>query len=70
MELPIEKILPLMTSNVARLLKFHHKGRIETGLDADLVVLNENHKIDSVMANGTWHVRQGEQLIHGLFEKK
>ncbi len=51
MELPIEKVLPLMTSNVAGLLKFHHKGRIKTGLDADLLVLNENHGIDSVMAN-------------------
>ncbi|MFA9419512.1 MAG: beta-aspartyl-peptidase [Gammaproteobacteria bacterium] len=69
LDLPIEKILPLMTSNVARLLKFHHKGRIETGLDADLLVLNENHGIDSVMANGAWHIRQGEQLIRGLFEE-
>jgi beta-aspartyl-dipeptidase (metallo-type) len=69
LDLPIEKILPLMTSNVASLLKFHHKGRIETGLDADLLVLNENHGIDSVMANGAWHIRQGEQLIRGLFEE-
>jgi beta-aspartyl-dipeptidase (metallo-type) len=69
MELPIEKVLPLMTSNVAVLLKFHHKGRIKTGLDADLLVLNENHGIDSVMANGAWHIRQGEQLIRGLFEE-
>jgi len=69
MELPIEKVLPLMTSNVAGLLKFHHKGRIKTGLDADLLVLNENHGIDSVMANGAWHIRQGEQLIRGLFEE-
>jgi beta-aspartyl-dipeptidase (metallo-type) len=58
-----------MTSNVAGLLKFHHKGRIKTGLDADLLVLNENHGIDSVMANGAWHIRQGELLIRGLFEE-
>jgi len=69
MELPIEKILPLMTSNVAGLLKFHHKGRIEAGLDADLLVLNESHGIDSVMANGAWHIRQDELLIRGLFEE-
>jgi len=69
MELPIERILPLMTSNVASLLKFHHKGRIETGRDADLLVLNENHEIDSVMANGAWHIRQGQQLIQGMFEE-
>jgi len=69
LDLPIEKVLPMMTSNVASLLKFHHKGRIETGLDADLLVLDENHGIDSVMANGAWHIRQGEQLIRGLFEE-
>jgi len=68
-ELPIEKVLPMMTSNVASLLRFHHKGRIETGHDADLLVLNENHEIDSVMANGRWHKRQGQQLIRGLFEE-
>ena len=67
--LPIERILPLMTSNVADLLKFHQKGRIITGLDADLLVLNDHHEIRSVMANGAWHIKQGEQLIHGQFEE-
>jgi beta-aspartyl-dipeptidase (metallo-type) len=69
MKLPLEKVLPLMTSNVAAQLKFHRKGRIESGLDADLVVLKQNHEIDSVMANGSWHIRQGQQLIRGLFEE-
>jgi beta-aspartyl-dipeptidase (metallo-type) len=68
MDLAIEKVLPMLTSNVASLLKLHHKGRIETGLDADLLVLSENHEIESVMANGRWHIRQGEQLIRGMFE--
>ena len=69
MDLPIASILPLMTSNVADLLKFHRKGRIDTGFDADLLVLDDSHGIQSVMVNGVWHVKQGEQLVKGLFEE-
>jgi len=69
MDLPMDRILPLMTSNVADLLKFHGKGRIDTGFDADLLVLNDSHGIQGVMANGAWHIKNGEQLIHGLFEE-
>ena len=69
MDLPMASILPLMTSNVADLLKFHRKGRIDTGFDADLLVLDDSHGIQSVMVNGVWHVKQGEQLVKGLFEE-
>jgi len=69
MDLPIEKVLPLMTSNVAELLKFHRKGRIDIGFDADLLVLDNSHGIHGVMANGVWHIKHGQQLIHGLFEE-
>jgi beta-aspartyl-dipeptidase (metallo-type) len=68
MDLPMASILPLMTSNVADLLKFHRKGRIDTGFDADLLIINDTHEIQSVMANGVWHIKQGEQLVKGLFE--
>ncbi len=67
-QMPMEKILPLMTSNIASLLKFHNKGQIAAGFDADLLVLNENHNIVGVMANGVWHKKQGQQLIKGMFE--
>jgi len=69
MDLPMASILPLMTSNVADLLKFHRKGRIDTGFDADLLVLDDSHGIQSVMVNGVWHVKQGDQLVKGLFEE-
>jgi len=69
LDLPMEKILPLMTSNVATLLKLHQKGRIEIGLDADLLVLDTEHGIESVMANGVWHIKQGKTLVQGLFEE-
>ena len=64
-----ETILPLMTSNVARLLRLHGKGSIVAGQDADLVVLDQNNRIDSVMARGLWQVKNTEQLVSGLFEE-
>ena len=64
----MEKILPLMTTNVAGLLRLHNKGRIEINRDADLLVVDENNLIDSVMANGVWHIKQHELLKKGLFE--
>jgi beta-aspartyl-dipeptidase (metallo-type) len=66
--LEMEKILPMITSNVAQLLKLQNKGQIATGFDADLLLLDGDHRIDSVMARGHWHKKQGQQLINGIFE--
>ncbi|MFC1560381.1 beta-aspartyl-peptidase [Pseudomonadota bacterium] len=63
-----QTVLPLMTSNVATLLKLAKKGRIMTGFDADLVVLDQSNHIDSVMARGVWQVKNNKQLVSGLFE--
>jgi len=65
---PLEVILPAVTSNVAELLRFHHRGRIAEGHRADLVLLDEKHNIESVMVGGIWHVRDGKQQIIGNFE--
>jgi beta-aspartyl-dipeptidase (metallo-type) len=66
--LPEQTVLPLMTSNVANLLKLARKGRIETGFDADLIALDRDNRIVSVMARGRWQVKNNKQLISGLFE--
>lgn len=63
-----EQILPAMTSNVAQLLRLKQKGRIKTGFDADLVLLDEGGNIVSVMANGQWMVRDSQVINEGLFE--
>ncbi|MCP4878826.1 MAG: beta-aspartyl-peptidase [Gammaproteobacteria bacterium] len=68
-ELAEERVLPLMTRNVASLLKLQQKGSIAMGLDADLVVLDQDNLIDSVMARGRWHVKNKGQLRSGLFEE-
>jgi beta-aspartyl-dipeptidase (metallo-type) len=66
---PEESVLRCMTSNVAGLLKLRKKGRIAQGLDADLVVLDQHNRVDSVMARGAWHVKNNRQLLTGLFEE-
>ena len=68
-DLPLHQVLPMMTSNVANLLRLHAKGKIETGMDADLLVVSPRHEIDSVMVNGRWHLLQGKSLVKGLFEE-
>ena len=66
--LQLETVLPLFTSNVAKLLRLKTKGEITPGHDADLVVLNEKHEITDVMATGKWHKRNGKSVIVGTFE--
>ncbi|MNL34345.1 isoaspartyl dipeptidase [compost metagenome] len=37
---PIERLLPLVTTNTSKALRLRRKGRIEPGLDADLAVFD------------------------------
>jgi len=66
---PLEIILPALTSNIADLLRFSKKGRLELGNDADLVVLDDQFEVKDVMAMGKWHVRDGRAIIVGTYEK-
>ena len=66
--LELTLVLPMLTANVADLLRMSHKGRLEVGKDADLIVLDEHNDISGVMAMGSWHKRQSKQIIKGTFE--
>jgi beta-aspartyl-dipeptidase (metallo-type) len=68
-DVPLDRVLPAFTSNVARALRLHDKGRIAVGSAADILVLSEKHEISDVMAAGAWHIRDGEQQIFGKFEQ-
>ncbi len=65
---PLAQVLAPFTSNVAAILRLHHKGRLAPGMDADLIVLDEHAAVRDVMARGRWHVRDGQQSIAGFFE--
>ncbi|WP_416731232.1 beta-aspartyl-peptidase [Fictibacillus sp. JL2B1089] len=66
---PLHEALQTITSNPARVLKLKQKGRLQEGLDADLVLLNEDLSIDSVIAMGQVMVQDGEAVIKGTFEE-
>ncbi|HEU4830391.1 MAG TPA: beta-aspartyl-peptidase [Gemmatimonadales bacterium] len=65
---PLARVLPAVTSNVARLLLLSRKGHITPGADADLVVLDASGDIRDVMVRGQWHVRNGRAIRRGTFE--
>jgi beta-aspartyl-dipeptidase (metallo-type) len=50
---PWEKILPLVTTNPARILKFHQKGELAVDKDADIIVVDKKSlKVKHVLARG------------------
>ncbi len=67
--LPLERFLSVFTRNVADLLRWPHKGRIEVGADADLVVMSHTGRLSAVIARGTWLVRDGRPVVWGRFER-
>ena len=64
----LDAVLPAFTRNIARHLRLAGKGEIVIGADADLVALDADGHVADVMAQGVWHVRDGETLRMGMFE--
>lgn len=64
----LDAVLPAFTRNVARALRLAGKGEIAVGADADLVALDADGGVADVMAQGMWHVRDGDVLRRGPFE--
>ncbi len=65
---PLEAILPVFTSNVARQMRLHRKGRLAEGQDADLVLLDDEGRPHDVWALGERLVTAGVATRRGAFE--
>ncbi|MBS6041357.1 MAG: beta-aspartyl-peptidase [Clostridium baratii] len=66
----IEDAIKVITSNIAHILKFKHKGKIERDMDADIVIVDDNNlNIDKVIAMGNVMVDGGEAKVFGTFEQ-
>ena len=66
----MEDALAYVTSNVAKGLEVYpRKGCISEGSDADLLLLDENMDIDTVVANGRVMVENKEILVYGSYEQ-
>ncbi|XYH95882.1 amidohydrolase family protein [Sorangium sp. So ce1128] len=65
---PLERALPLVTSNTARILKLPRKGALRPGHDADVVVLERGSlEIREVIARGRRMVRAGQLAVTERF---
>lgn len=67
--LPLESVLPVITSNPARILLLKNKGSIKIGNDADLVCLDDKLEIRHVWAKGVWMVKERHPLAFGTYER-
>lgn len=66
---PIEDAIKVITSNVAKFLKLHNKGKIEAGRDADFVIVSkESLDINMVIAKGKIVVEDGKAVIKPTFQ--
>ena len=65
---PLQTALLPVTANPATLFRFHGKGRLAAGLDADVVVLDGDGQARHVLAGGRFLVREGEPTQRGIFE--
>jgi beta-aspartyl-dipeptidase (metallo-type) len=66
--MPLERVLPHVTSNTARVLKLDGKGVLAPGKDADVVVLEAGTlDITHVFAKGRCMVRDGEMAVREQF---
>lgn len=68
---PLERLLPLVTSNTAKVLKLKSKGKLEPGKDADVLVLRpKSLEVVHVIAKGQLMVREGGlQVREGFLEE-
>ncbi len=65
----LEKALSFVTANVSKALNIYpKKGRISEESDADVLILDEDLEIQTVIANGRLMIHQGEVLIRGTYE--
>lgn len=69
-EMTLEEALSLGTVNVAKALEIYpKKGCVQEGSDADLVILNGDLSMDTVIANGSVMMKDGVVCRKGTYEK-
>ncbi len=65
----LHTVLPPLTSSVADLLRLTGKGHVVVGGAADVVVLNDDHGVDTVVAGGRVMVQGGAVVVASMFER-
>jgi beta-aspartyl-dipeptidase (metallo-type) len=61
---PVQDALRVVTSNPSRILKLPHKGQLQVGADADLLLIDKNTlQLKAVMAKGRWLFSDGRVAV-------
>jgi len=68
--LPLEVALRTISSNVANVLCLKNKGMIRVGYDADLVLLDEDLRVEGVWAMGKCMVSNKQARVWGTYEER
>lgn len=58
-KIPVEQAVSVATSNIAAVLKLESKGKIQPGMDADLVLLDHDFNLVHLIAMGKLRVQNG-----------
>ena len=66
--MPLEQALMLITNNPASHMNLADKGKLETGFDADICLLDKHLKLISVISRGCMMMRDGEVIKKGRYE--
>lgn len=66
--LRFEDAIRVITSNPASILKLKNKGFVKEGFDADIVILDKDLNIDSVIAMGQFMIEDKNIRVYGTFE--
>ncbi|MDR4987889.1 MAG: beta-aspartyl-peptidase [Bacteroidales bacterium] len=66
--LPAETAIATVTENVARILRLPGKGRIATGMDADLLIIDKDFTIVHMCAMGSMMIKNKNMLKKGAYE--
>ena len=66
--IPMELALIPFTSSPAKLLKLNGKGNLTEGASSDIILLDENLKIHSVICKGKLMVYNYKPIVFGAFE--
>ena len=67
--MPLGRALAPVTTSVATLYRLHTKGRLQRGMDADVVVLDAKLQVHHVFARGRKMVLDGTPCVLGPFER-
>lgn len=68
-KMELEEALMFFTTNVAKALSLYpNKGTIKEGSDADLLILNKDMELISVIANGNLVMDDSKVIVRGTYE--